>query len=262
MKTKKSMWVSATGLFLLVFQLTLSAAPLNLPTPFPDPNITTNGTGVTYNASTGTLTITGSSVTSSIAFPDGSSAKVSGSPAPGAVTGHSYVLTANFDPGTGAFLTSGSSVTVGGYVVDPGGFGAGSSANSAYGANWSNSGTVIKMNLVDFGFTGTPNLTGTDTITFEWLGDIIGGDLFDTGLFFGPTGGVVAVGDVFWGSSGSFGGSWDPSNTNDMSAFLTDFHSTSDLLVNSFVPVPAAIWLFGSGLLGLIGAGARRRRLK
>ena len=28
----------------------------------------------------------------------------------------------------------------------------------------------------------------------------------------------------------------------------------------SIVPVPAAVWLFGSGLLGLIGLGRQRRR--
>ena len=37
---------------------------------------------------------------------------------------------------------------------------------------------------------------------------------------------------------------------------MSDYNLTASF---SAVPVPAAAWLFGSGLLGLIGLGAKRR---
>ena len=44
--------------------------------------------------------------------------------------------------------------------------------------------------------------------------------------------------------------------------YLIDFNGTTDLLrlsVVSAVPVPAAAWLFGSGLLMLVGVSRRRQ---
>ncbi len=109
-----------------------------------------------------------------------------------------------------------------------------------------------------------------DTVVLEWMGDITGGDLFDLG-YAGPTGGAVAVGNVFWGTTdpnaaggGSYGGEWDPLAINDMTAFQSSFTSCTNcaLKVDTFVPVPAAVWLFGTGLLGLVGVGIRRRGQK
>jgi len=56
---------------------------------------------------------------------------------------------------------------------------------------------------------------------------------------------------------------WDGSDGNILWNTPTLRHN--DLVVSgvsvgaSVVPIPAAVWLFGSGLLGLIGVGARRR---
>jgi hypothetical protein len=39
------------------------------------------------------------------------------------------------------------------------------------------------------------------------------------------------------------------------------FTSASNQFLTAPVPVPAAVWLFGSGLLGLIGVARRRKNL-
>ena len=45
-----------------------------------------------------------------------------------------------------------------------------------------------------------------------------------------------------------------------MGLHVTNFTSGgSDSFVNNPVPIPAAVWLFGSGLLGLVGIARRRR---
>ncbi|MEE8428428.1 MAG: VPLPA-CTERM sorting domain-containing protein [Gammaproteobacteria bacterium] len=61
--------------------------------------------------------------------------------------------------------------------------------------------------------------------------------------------------------TGSYGADWDPLEISDTTAFTDDFISCTGcaLQVDTFVPVPAAVWLFGSGLFGLIGVGARNR---
>lgn len=46
---------------------------------------------------------------------------------------------------------------------------------------------------------------------------------------------------------------------------LNNFTNNGGFIINGTVtvgavPVPAAVWLFGSGLLGLVGAATRKRR--
>jgi hypothetical protein len=49
----------------------------------------------------------------------------------------------------------------------------------------------------------------------------------------------------------------NPMTTGPFPSFSNAFNGT--LTVTSVVPVPAAVWLFGSGLLGLAGAVFRRK---
>jgi len=272
-------------LFLLAFLLPVQAAPLNLPYLQAEPLVNSNGTYVDYvytpvttsHDGGGTLRITGLAGTAGV-FGGGQaelngasynetssqiikmpgatldafiSATIGGTPYAAATP---YLLEAAFDAG-GNF--TGGSVRVDGFAIRPF-FGSTVVHPSFAGFN---SGTILTMNLTSFGFTGTPNGggSGTDNITLEWLGDITGGDLFDMGNM--GTGGVVGIGSVDW-NGGSFGGAWDPGNTNDMSAFLQSFSTCTDCDwdQNTFIPVPAAVWLFGSGLLGLIGISRRRRK--
>ena len=43
------------------------------------------------------------------------------------------------------------------------------------------------------------------------------------------------------------------------SATFLSFHPNFDMTTTSAVPVPAAVWLFGTGLLGLVGVGRRKK---
>jgi len=55
---------------------------------------------------------------------------------------------------------------------------------------------------------------------------------------------------------------YDDSIPNQLSFNLTTFANIDTLTlkaVNSLVPIPAAIWLFGSGLLGLVGMARRKK---
>jgi hypothetical protein len=98
-----------------------------------------------------------------------------------------------------------------------------------------NSGTLLTGNLTAFGFPDA----GGDPL--EFLFDVTGGDA--AGLYGSAPGGVILSGVT--GFTGDF-------STN----FTGDGFAVSDVAP---VPIPAAVWLFGSGLLGLAGIGRRRR---
>jgi len=68
--------------------------------------------------------------------------------------------------------------------------------------------------------------------------------------------GALKVGEFIQWQLAALGGGldWDVSYILDVSG--TDFVRLS---VVSSVPVPAAVWLFGSGLLGLIGVARRKQ---
>jgi len=67
------------------------------------------------------------------------------------------------------------------------------------------------------------------------------------------------------GSTSPFSDSWDGANRGTIGEACKAVGSvncnanTSHISVYGVVPVPAAVWLFGSGLLGLVGVARRRR---
>lgn len=97
-----------------------------------------------------------------------------------------------------------------------------------------NSGTLLTGNLTAFGF----DALGGDPL--EFLFTATSGDAL--GLYSG-LGGIILSGTGFGGS------------------FNSDFASAafSAMADVGVVPVPAAVWLFGSALLGLIGYNRRRK---
>ena len=101
-----------------------------------------------------------------------------------------------------------------------------------------NSGTLLTGTLTDIGFK---DAGGGDPL--EFLFSVTGGDL--AGLY-GGTGGIILTGTGFtdWAN---YGGN-------------TPFSGMSDTFAVSPIPVPAAVWLFGSALLGLAGFGRHSRR--
>lgn len=106
-----------------------------------------------------------------------------------------------------------------------------------------NSGTLLTGALTAFGF---PNV-GSDP--FEFLFDVTGGD---AAALYG--GGSVPAGVILSGTG--FGGDFASDFDN-----LSTGPGTGIAVANvGTVPIPAALWLFGSGLLGLIGLARRRDR--
>ena len=145
-----------------------------------------------------------------------------------------YNLDANFN-GDGTFSDGSISITYNGTFDLTG---------SAVGDNFT-SGTALIADLADFGFSGT-GAAGA----FEFTYTNISGDLLAFFTDLNDVGGIIA---------GTFDqapvtGDWD----SNMS-FQGDFAATSN--VDTFVPVPAAVWLFGSGLLGLAGFARSRRKI-
>ena len=103
--------------------------------------------------------------------------------------------------------------------------------------------------------TGTASLAGTLDVNFYDLG----GGLFDASL--GDTFDILMAEELtgsfnLWVLAALGGGlDWDLS-------YLTDEIGSTDVVrlsVVSAVPVPAAAWLFGSGLITLIGLGRRKK---
>lgn len=168
------------------------------------------------NASFGELSITGSY---DFLLDDGTT----GSYQP---LGATITLTANFD-GYGLFEAAGSS-----FSID------GSTSLSGF-----DSGTFVSGDLFNSGFGGS-DFNGT--IEFEFnntLGDFAA---------FGDIGGInINTSSLTPG----FSGTWDNDDNTVNQFFQTDFTAGASIDVfmpeTVVVPVPAAVWLFGSGLLSL-----------
>jgi hypothetical protein len=102
-----------------------------------------------------------------------------------------------------------------------------------------NSGTLLTGNLTDIGFSEVVGVSDP----LEFLFEVTGGDLAGA---YGGTGGTILTGTDFAGWLGNFANA--------------PFSGASDTFTVSPVPVPAAVWLFGSALLGLAGFGRHSRR--
>ena len=168
----------------------------------------------------------------------------SGGPAPLSITGtQSYSLTANFNTTGGVTSFTSGSLSVAGTVA---GFG---------------STNILTATLADtieavgaFGFAGS-NAYGL----FEFTFNVTGGELFALGY---DIGGVIAStaslcnGLLSAGCPSLYLGNWDA--TTGQKFMTKDFSANMNTSANTYVPVPAAVWLFGSGLLGLLGFARRR----
>lgn len=265
-KTFTVLAVAGLGLMGSLFASSASAYSLNLPPAYPD--VTTYSASVNYTATcvndngltgvcgqsassgaggsngrrydvqtSGLLTITGTTMSLN-ATGSGSIAVTSGS------QGLSYSLSAKFDA-NGNFVTSGSTISIKGVTTDP---------------NFQ-SGKILGANLTQLGFAGGTGCGGGSsacgTFYFTFNNSVTG----DMAAFYSNYSGVIAgTTNMTTGSSWNpvwTSGTWDPSNNNNPGFFLRrSFTATSN--VDTFVPVPAAAWLFGSGLLGLVGVARRR----
>jgi len=115
---------------------------------------------------------------------------------------------------------------------------------------------------VSYGYDFILDIVGTGTISNVTGGDSDLGDVFGTGWrqfggdFYGETGSsVFAFSFDFLAGAGSsllISGSYTDAN------FLDAPIASSTLGTVSAVPVPAAVWLFASGLIGLVGFSRRK----
>jgi len=151
-----------------------------------------------------------------------------------------------------ALITGGMGVT-GSYTAD--------STTFTFGSASGTSGTDILGTTVGFGTAGTV-VEANDTInydTFSSLADIleIGGWQFDMStLIVGSESTFDRL--KFSGTGLVSGNGYDITDvTWDLSANATG-SSYSMSITAAVVPVPAAVWLFGSGLLGLVGIARRK----
>ncbi len=107
------------------------------------------------------------------------------------------------------------------------------------------SGTLLTGVLTDFGFSATDQ-------PLEFTFDVTGGDA--AGLY----GGIGSEGGIILSLVDGFDGTWGIYFDNNYGMGMSGFGSAvSDNF--AMVPIPGALWLLGSGLIGLIGL---RRKFK
>lgn len=163
-----------------------------------------------------------------------------------------YTLIAYFDA-AGNFTTG--SVTVDGYIDGNTGS-TGYQPDTTHGL--ANTGSLLDATITKFGFSGTTGTTAYDNLQLDFL------FLFDsTSADLNQLYGAGSGGGVIWNGrvqTGQVNGVWT------QSAFATAFSCSGVIgcssTMDTFVPIPAAVWLFGSGLAGLVGfsCASRRRR--
>lgn len=98
-------------------------------------------------------------------------------------------------------------------------------------------------------FAFLPNAGATGTSDIEWGINIIGDSSWFSGNAVIPD--LPAIYDVYLQAD-----EYDSSN-NVLGSVKTTFDDSTSSV--SAVPVPAAVWLFGSGLLGLVGVARRKK---
>lgn len=97
-----------------------------------------------------------------------------------------------------------------------------------------------------------------DEVAFTAVEDNVNGNIFRYAG--GTLDEVISIGDLLDGKTVAYLEMWDAGLDAGAIAFKVDFDDgSSGVYLAEAVPIPSAIWLFGSGLLGLIGIAKRKR---
>lgn len=123
-------------------------------------------------------------------------------------------------------------------------------------------GAVVGGSAVVTGDTTSSMTSPTAFFGFKWTAHDITctGNLCDAPFDWGATANIPVVLD--WGISGNVWTTQDGDSNGIPGIAMTagPFAGFSPYFSVTTVPVPAAAWLFGSGLLGLVGVARRRRK--
>ena len=166
----------------------------------------------------------------------------------------------SFSPGNSIQITSGTANGFAGGISGTFGVGTITSAGSVETAMVSGTGV---LSIFDGVFTLTADLDWVDIATFGTAGNFNStGTANLSNIVYGGTNGDLAA--LLNAGSGVNTATFQfttPTSLTELFTTNTAVTSTSfsGSITPTVVPVPAAVWLFGSGLLGLIGAGARKR---
>jgi hypothetical protein len=183
--------------------------------------------------------------------------------------------TGDFSGGNWVLFPNGGTID----IVSPG-------SASTYGAQLSAIGQPIGVTLKMANVGAGQLVPGQAfTVNFDWKGNNAVGGVLDIRVFSELSGGGVSKTDILaggpiipsdWTSFGVGGNGVDLIAGPDVSGGVTlemtaicgaDAGCFSNVFIDnvsitadvSAVPVPAAVWLFGSGLLGLVGVARRKR---
>jgi hypothetical protein len=142
-------------------------------------------------------------------------------------------------------------------------FDGAASAGSQVVMSIKNDGSV-EINLTATGTVFAGNSFGfyMDTINGTFYSDTsLNGDLFDHMLAYQGTGDEITVGNNAPGvwSANEYILAWEDLPVGSSDKDYNDMVLIVESVNPAVVPVPAAVWLFGSGLLGLVGVARRKK---
>ena len=163
----------------------------------------------------------------------------------------------SFSAGNSIQITSGSALGFSGGITGTYGVGAITSSGSLETANIIGTGM---LNIFDGSKTLTADLNWIDIATFGTAGSLntTGAANLSNIVYSGVNVDLVALASLGGGTSTASFQFTSPTTLTDLFTTSTTVTSTSFSGSITAVPVPAAIWLFGSGLLGLVGVARRK----
>lgn len=241
------------------------------------PDITTNASDISYVYSSGTggtLTINGNAgtgaayVNQTIKFFSGDTVhNICQGTTSSCNPSTTYSLIANFN--TSGIFTNGT-LTIGGYIDASSASGYQAVDYNGAAPGGTPTGTLLTANLTAFGFNGSAGASTYDLLKLDFNGTLTGGDFYNS--IFDPNNEVSLIANayrVYSGSSSPFtapyGQNWDSVASPFTKSFSCGNGDNTNRPcqqagIDTFVPVPAAVWLLGSGLIGLLGIATRSRK--